>query len=237
MNQLNKGDKEDTKKIRYDGGPADFKVKYMKYKAKYMKLRSTSDLDAMVGGNEVSVPDHSQDLSNWENKQENGPVAYYSKMVAKYGKPTYCVNQPGGACKWIRGKTEKDIFPHEKIMLKDEFVHHTKPQSHYDFMYSICKVYVPPESLVDVIKISESVNYDPLMKYLRARCGSFAANFATFRTVFDVLDKKESDYGTNIGNKEMEEESNEEYVTRKVRENQEKYANELMESFYDLDRI
>ena len=76
----------------------------------------------------------------------------YSKIVARYGKPSYCVNQKHGVCKWIKGETEKDISPHELITLKDEYVEHTKPKPHRDFVYSVVKVYIPPEFLVDDLK-------------------------------------------------------------------------------------
>lgn len=225
-------DKGDKKKIRHtkEETPIDFKLKYLKYKAKYMdtKLRS------QTGG----YQDYSADLSNWINQQEDGPVKYYSKIVAKYGKPTYFVNQPEGVCKWIKGQTEKDIFPHEYIMLKDEYVLHTKPFEHRDFMSSVIKVHIPPESLVDIIKISDSINYDPLLKHLRARCASFAANYATFRTAFETIDKKANvSYATNITNKEPQEKNNEEYTKSKVIENQKKYSYELSLPYYELDKI
>jgi len=231
---MGSSDEEKDKKVRYVK-PKEFEVKYLKYKAKYLKVRSMEQQTG--GGNDLSKWIHQEGANVNGTTIEKGPVAYYPKIVEKYGPPTYCVNEPGGVCRWIAGKTEKDIFPHAMIVLEDEFVHHTKPAEHYDFMYSISKVYVPPESLVDVLKISGSINYDPLLKHLRARCGSFAANFATFRTVFDVLGKKDSDYGENIGKKEQEEESNEEYVTRKVKENQEKYSDELTQPFYDIQNI
>jgi len=224
------GADDDDKKVRYTKSDVQFQTKYMKYKAKYLR---TKIHDSQRGGDN----EQQDNLSNWINRQDNGPVVVYHDIVKKYGEPTYCENIPKGVCKWIKGQTNNDISPHEIIMLKDEFVHHTKPAEHYDFLYSVVKVYIPPESLVDVIKISGSINYDPLKKYLRARCASFAANFATLRTVFDVIDKKSSDYGTNINKKDDEKQSNEEYVKMKVKENQERYALELAKPYYDLDKV
>jgi hypothetical protein len=210
----------------------EFRIKYLKYKAKYMKLKAQH-----VGGDSESdeIDDHSSDLSNWDNQQEMGPVEFYSEVVAKYGKPTYCVNEPGGICKWLSGKTEKSIEPHEYLMLKDEFVPHIKPEKHHDFFYSVIKVYVPPDKFHDVIGISGSINYDPLLKHLRARCASMAANFATLKTAFDVIDGKESDYSKNINESGDKIEENEKFVMKKVKENQTKYAKELNEPFYKLD--
>ena len=239
-----KKDSKGKKKSGQKGGVVDHKQEYQKYKQKYLNLKNKQCGGFWLGGE--SEEDHSKDLSNWIHKEgvtvdglivEKGPVAYYSEMVKKYGKPTYCVNQPQGVCKWIKGMTEKDITPHESIMLKDEFVKHDKPKEHYDFMYSIVKVYVPPEKLVEVLKISGSINYDPLLKHLRARCGSFAANFATFKTAFDVIDGTKTDYGENINSKEEKEQFNEELTKQKVMENQTKYSKELQQDSYPIETI
>ena len=37
-----------------------------------------------------------KELDQWENQQENGPVAYYETIVKKYGEPDIKVNQKGG---------------------------------------------------------------------------------------------------------------------------------------------
>ena len=233
---MGKKGKGDTK---YSNGNVDHMDNYLKYKKKYLELKSKQHGGFWYGGDDnlKKTSDYSSDLSNWEHKEENGPVAYYSEMVAKYGKPTYCVNQKGGVCRWIKGQTEKDITPHEMIVLEDEFVKHDKPAEHYDFMYSIIKVYVPPEKLVEVLKISGSINYDPLLKHLRARCGSFAANFATFKTTFDVLEGKGANYGEEIGQKEDKEQSNEDLTKEKVKENQIKYNVQLQEASYPIEKI
>ena len=202
-------------------------------------------------------------LSNWVNREDKvvihtsqdddgnevtkevtitSPVHYYGKMVKRYGEPNYLVNKPGGVAKWMKNDGERgrtDLGPHEFIMLKDEFVQHDKPREHYDFMYSIIKVYIPPEKLVDVIKISGSINYDPLYKNLRARCSSFAANFATFKTVYDTLEGSPSSYGENIDSKEDSEEQNEE-ITKLLIEKyglDGQYGELIAKAEYDLESI
>ena len=202
-------------------------------------------------------------LSNWVNREDKvvihtsqdddgnkvtkevtitSPVHYYGKMVKRYGEPNYLVNRPGGVAKWMKNDGERvrtDLGPHEFIMLKDEFVQHDKPREHYDFMYSIVKVYIPPEKLVDVIKISGSINYDPLYKNLRARCSSFAANFATFKTVYDTLEGSPSSYGENIDSKEDSEEQNEE-ITKLLIEKygpESQYGELIAKAEYDLESI
>ena len=171
----------------------------------------------------------SNPLDKWINQQEYGPVSKYQEIVDKYGKPHILVNQPNGLCIW--NKFPKGD-PHVRIELKDEYVAHCAPAKHYDFLYSFVKIYIPPEKLNDVQSISGSVNYDPLKHELFARCASFQANFATLRTVFNTLDEESTDYSTNINQRDQTYIPNEEYVKKKVKENQKKYKKELTWSYY-----
>ncbi len=200
-----------------------FKQKYLKYKAKYMK-----ELNIQKGGNqEQQITDHSSDLNNWTNKQESGPVSVYSKLVAKYGKPQVLDNSAGGLCIW-----RENIDFHEELWLRDEYIEHVAPAPHRDYFYSFIKVYIPPEKLCDTVKISGSITYDPLKKLLRARCQSIAANLATFRTVFELLNDETIDYGKNIGKKDEEIQSNEEYVREQIKINNDKYKKLIKQPFY-----
>ena len=171
----------------------------------------------------------SNPLDKWINQQEYGPVSKYQEIVDKYGKPHILVNQPNGLCIW--NKFPKGD-PHVRIELKDEYVAHCAPAKHHDFLYSFVKIYIPPEKLSDVQSISGSVNYDPLKHELFARCASFQANFATLRTVFNTLDEESTDYSTNINQRDQTYITNEEYVKKKVIENQKKYKKELTWSYY-----
>ena len=178
------------------------------------------------------------DLSNWiyqegyktkDYKVKNGPVKYYKEIVKRYGKPNILVNQPGGLCIW-NVTDKKDA--HLKLELKDEYVSHCVPAQHYDFFYSYIKIYIEPEILNDILSISGSINYDPLKKELFARCGSFEANYATLRTVFDTINKSNSNYKKNIISKDNEKLSNKEFVTKETFKNQKKYKKELDWPYY-----
>ena len=94
--------------------------------------------------------------------------------------------------------------------------------------------YLCLSKLYDVLSISGSVNYDPLKKELFARCGSFEANFATLRTVFNVINNKKTEYGENINNKDDEIKDNEKYVIRQTIENRKKYRDQLKLSHYNF---
>ena len=200
-----------------------FKQKYQKYKAKYMK-----ELQIQTGGN---IVDHSSDLSNWKFQEteqtKNSPVSAYSKLVNKFGKPQVLDNSANGICIW-----KENIAPYIELWLRDEYVEHVAPAPHRDYFYSFIKVYIPPEKLCDTVKISGSITYDPLKKLLRARCQSIAANLATFRTVFELLNDKTIDYGKNIGKKDEEIQSNEEYVREQIKINNDKYEKLINQPFY-----
>ena len=187
----------------------------------------------------VKKIDDKEEIVDRDVKIEDGPIAYYPEIVKQYGNPTYFVNQPMGVAKWIKGYTERDISPHEYIMLKDEYVEHIKPKPHYDYVYSVIKVWIPPEKLVEVLQISGSINYDPLYKHLRARCHNFAANFATFRTVYDLLEGFPSEYAENIATKEENVDIDLEITKKLVSKYGEsgEFAKELATPSYPLEQI
>jgi len=194
--------------------------KYKKYKAKYYQNKNNQ-----VGGN-------SDPLSKWRFA---APKEEYSRLIKKYGLPNYINNEADGVAVWR--DNNDNIKPHKKIMLKDEYVAHSKPQQHYDYLYSVIKIYIPPDRLVDVIKVSGSITYDPLKKYLRARCANIEANFATFRTVIDVINRRDTSYNTNIVNKDKEIPDNEKYVTEYIKFNNEQYSQELALPYYPLEAV
>ena len=201
-----------------------------KKKKATFKPKNSSGKYQVMYQNYLQMKGGSTELSNWKNKQENGPVQYYPKIVEKYGNPDVLANVPGGVCIWYINNRNGDA--HSELLLRDEFVPHSKPKKHFDFFYSYIKVHIPKERLFEILSISGSIGYDGLKHLLYARCGSFEANYATFRTVFDKLNNSQSDYGTNINNKEDEGISNEEFVKEQVRLNQNKYSEELSRDYY-----
>jgi len=209
----------ECKKLKQDGGVEKFQNK-KQYNINYFELDSIYNLNG--GSDNIN-------LSNWKNNQNDGPVSYYPEIVARYGNPDILVNQPGGLCIW---NIDEENDPHTRIELKDEYVPHCVPMNHFDFMYSYVTIYISPDMLNKVQSISGSVSYDPLKHELFARCGSFAANFATLRTVFNVLEGTNTDYSKNIKSKDTSSESNFDYVLRKVKDNQKKYKKELTWQYY-----
>ncbi len=197
-------------------------MKYIKYKKKYIDLKKK--------GGAIFLNNQNNDLNNWKHKDAK---SYYNDVVKLYGEPDIKVNLKNGICIWYNDDSNK-LFPYSKIELKDESVEHCVPANHTDFLYSYVKVYIPSEKIMDVISVSGSVNYDPLKKELFARCGSFAANYATLRTVFDKINNINTNYPSNINNKDKELNSNKKYVEDYLKMNNKIYENEMKEPYHPL---
>ena len=170
------------------------------------------------------------DLSKWESLDAK---KYYKEVVKIYGEPDIKVNKPKGICIWYNNDENK-LSPHVKIELKDESVDHCVPATHIDFLYSFVKIYIPEDKIIDVLSVSGSVNYDPLKKELFARCGSFAANYATLKTVIDKIMNVKTDYSNNIKNKDKEIKKNKEIVIKFLEKNNELYEKEMKKPYHPL---
>ena len=109
-------------------------------------------------------------VSNWFHTR---PKNYYPQCVRLFGLPDAISNKKHGFAFW---KT-KGLF--DEHILRDEDVKHCVPRPHHDYFYSSIKFFVPKDKLLDVLKISGSLNYDGLKKLLTARCGGIGANYAT----------------------------------------------------------
>jgi len=132
-------------------------------------------------------------LVHWKNKDA---AAMLSSAIELFGDPTTLSVKRGGLAMWIRSDMDnRKIFgmPNcfEEILLRDESIPHHCPAIHRDFLYSYIKIYIPPDKLLDVLTLSESVSYDPLKHMLSARCGGLSANVSTLKIATDiVLDKR-----------------------------------------------
>lgn len=117
----------------------------------------------------------------WKHKR---PVDYYKKCVEIFGEPTAISTKVNGFALW---KT-KGLF--SEHLLRDEDVKHCVPRPHHDYFYSSVKFFVPKDKLLDVLRISGSINYDGLKKLLTARCGGIGANYATLYLGMCVANNK-----------------------------------------------
>jgi len=162
-------------------------------------------------------------LSNWKYDIAK---KYFDDVYSIYGFPYMAINKEDGLCVWKKNTIPNNDI-HYKIVLRDEAIKHSLPKPHIDYLYSHIKMYIPPDKLNLVQTISGSIGYDPLKKEVFARCGSFSANYATIRTIFDVLNNKKTDYKINIGNMRKDHNSNLDYIKKELKINYEKYKKEM----------
>ena len=162
-------------------------------------------------------------LSNWIHSEYL--INFYKKFVDELGKPSYLVNKKNGIVVWDNNQKRpwsEWIIEH---YLKDERVEHCVPKPHTDFFYTTIKVFVPKDKVLLVQSISGSVMLDLLKNTATARCGSTNANYATLRTVVDVLtddytyEEINEMYKTNIGNMAKDRTHNIEKIKKYVMEN------------------
>lgn len=125
-------------------------------------------LSLMGGGG----PDqrHTRAVANWHHRR---PKSYYADCVKMFGQPDAIANTRHGFAYW---KT-KGLF--DEHLLRDEDVKHCVPRPHHDYFYSSLVFFIPKDRVMDVLRISGSINYDGLKKLLTARCGGIGANYAT----------------------------------------------------------
>ncbi len=169
-------------------------------------------------------------VNNWHHE---GPKSYYPKCVEMFGEPTAKSNKKHGFALWkTRGLFNEHI-------LRDEDVMHCVPRPHHDYFYSSIQFFIPKDKVMDVMKITGSINYDGLKKMITARCGGIGANYATLYlgmmvaagklTIGEV--KKGDLYPKLIRGEEMSYDEMKKKMYKMKLANRKKYAKELKQDF------
>jgi hypothetical protein len=129
-------------------------------------------------------------LNQWENTE---PANYVKHLQKFFGMPTELTNK---RAVWYN----KDGF--KRIEVLDEFILHSSPLPHYDYVYSYVDIKVPHDLADDLAKSSESILIDHLKGEVGARCASLSANAVTIQYVLDVVEgnikPSKSEYETRI---------------------------------------
>ena len=129
----------------------------------------------------------SNPISNW--KHSDYLIKFYNRFVDELGEPSYIVNKKNGIVVWDQNSKNKKwgnwIVEH---YLRDEKIDHCVPKRHTDFFYTTVKIFIPKNKVEQVQSISGSVILDLLKNTVTARCASTNANYATLRTVVEVLE-------------------------------------------------
>lgn len=142
-----------------------------------LPMPSFSVTEGMSGGGNGSY----ESKLNWKHKV---PKQALDELVARLGPPSYVVSQPGGVAVWNSENLENTCF--EAVELRDEYISHSKPKKHYDYLYTYVKFEIPQEKVYDILKLSESISYDALKHLLRARCATLEANNATLYLATEI---------------------------------------------------
>ena len=114
-------------------------------------------------------------LSRWQNVE---PVEYVMHLSSTFGMPHELTHE---RAVWHN----KDGF--KRIEVLDEYILHTSPSPHYDYVYSYVDLKIPHELANDFAKSSESILIDFLKNEVGGRCASLVANAVTIQYVIDVV--------------------------------------------------
>lgn len=129
-------------------------------------------------------------LNQWENTE---PANYVKHLQKFFGVPAELTSK---RAVWYN----KDGF--KRIEVLDEFILHSSPLPHYDYVYSYVDIKVPHDLADDLAKSSESILIDHLKGEVGARCASLSANAVTIQYVIDVVEgnvePSKSEYETRI---------------------------------------
>lgn len=120
----------------------------------------------------------SESYDNWDNEE---PAKYAEHLSKFFGTPDELTNK---RAIWYN----KDGF--KRIEILDEYIMHSSPEPHYDYVYCYVDLKVPHNLAEELAESSESILVDFLKSEVGARCASLAANAVTIQYVLDVVEKR-----------------------------------------------
>lgn len=140
-----------------------------------------------------------------------GNISFKNKIPEEYAyKLKKVLGNPTGYSKCSVIWEFEDKKPYIDVVVKDEYVKHTYPKEHYDFVYSriSLKPYIKAineNKVCDLKKVTGSIFIDTLKKEAWARCGGLTANDVSLAFIIDVLqnrtDATKNEYAKRIQNK------------------------------------
>jgi len=115
-------------------------------------------------------------LSQWKNQE---PVNYTRHLTKFFGKPDELTEN---RAVWY------NVDGFKRIEILDEYVMHSSPSPHYDYVYCYIDLKVPHNLSNVLADSSESILLDHLKGEVGARCASLSANAVTIQYVMDVVE-------------------------------------------------
>ncbi len=150
----------------------------------YLKNKSSSETFESLEAHEKLML---QKNLNWVHSKPHpsgkygnfNPVARFPDIIEEFGPPSVLDKEAGGFALWDKTDLEDEGSCFEQIILKDELIPHSVPAPHTDFLYATYKLDIPKEMRCEVLKLSDSLFYDPLKTELIARCHFMGAVVST----------------------------------------------------------
>lgn len=99
--------------------------------------------------------EQSNQMTNWKNRVA---LISFENLKTEFDMPLIRVNQPNGLAMW-RKTTKQNIY--DEIIVKDEeviLIENNKIQQ--ICTYFIIKIYIPPNKLDEILKLSKKINYN-----------------------------------------------------------------------------
>ena len=128
------------------------------------------------GGGWKSISESADVLSQWKNQD---PVSYTKHLTKFFGKPDELTEN---RAVWY------NVDGFKRIEILDEYVMHSSPSPHYDYVYCYIDLKVPHNLSNVLADSSESILLDHLKGEVGARCASLSANAVTIQYVMDVVE-------------------------------------------------
>jgi hypothetical protein len=128
------------------------------------------------GGGWKSISESADVLSQWKNQE---PVSYTKHLTKFFGKPDELTEN---RAVWY------NVDGFKRIEILDEYVMHSSPSPHYDYVYCYIDLKVPHNLSNVLADSSESILLDHLKGEVGARCASLSANAVTIQYVMDVVE-------------------------------------------------
>jgi hypothetical protein len=129
-------------------------------------------------------------LNQWNNTE---PANYVKHLQKFFGDPDELSKY---RAVW------HDVDGFKRVEVLDEFILHSSPSPHYDYVYSYVDLKVPHDMSNILADSSESILIDHLKGEVGARCASLSANAVTIQYVIDVVEgnikPSKSEYETRI---------------------------------------
>ena len=134
----------------------------------------------------------------WTNQ---GPIDALHYYIDYFGiLPSIFSPVEGGMAVWtgndlknVKINGMSNIF--EKVVLEDINVYNTCPTPHYEYLTTYYNFDIPEKYVVDVLALSNSINYDPVLGAVSLRGNSLDDNIYTLGLATDIVYEVDTVYG------------------------------------------